>query len=166
MRYEYVLVTLLLSISAGYVQASPVNCKLADAHYTLSSDKSFRLAFPSTGARSGWISDVALEVRHGSVERYWFLFDQGSARYINLISTTDVKLKGWRPPTDDGSTRPLGEMHFFAWNDGYKFLDRVPARNADAPVRIFLPELPEMLAYRADPRVEMPQGVFVLDGCK
>jgi hypothetical protein len=57
--------------------------------------------------------DLALMLTPSAGLAYWFLFDEGSARYINLISTTDVTLKGWEPPMDAKGGRPLGEMHYF-----------------------------------------------------
>lgn len=166
MRFLTAAFALLLSMSAGMAQALPASCKLADAHYTLSSDKSFTLTFPSTGRITEWASDIALELSHGTESHYWFLFDAGSARYINVISTKDVRSGDWSPPTDDPSTRPLGEMHFFAWYDKYKFLDSIPSGDTAAPGYIFLPDLPEVLAYRAAPRVSIQQGVFLLNHCK
>lgn len=157
---------LFLSMSAGMAQALPGPCRFADAHYTLTSDKSFTLTFPSTGSVAGWASNIALELSHGTEGHYWFLFDAGSARYINLTSTKNMRSPDGSPPTDGPSTRPLGEMHFFAWHDRYKFLQAIPTADTDAPASIFLPDLQEVLAYRAAPRIAVDQGVSLLDRCK
>lgn len=163
--YKYAL-AVLLGMNAAWAQALPASCKLANAHYTLSSDKSFTVTFAATGPLKGWLSNLALQVSHGTESHYWFLFDAGSARYITLISTKDVTSAGWSPPTDDPTTRPLGEMHFFAWYARYRFLQTIPRADTAAPGSIFLPHLPEILAYRASPRVAIPQGVFLRDRCK
>jgi hypothetical protein len=142
------------------------SCTVAHAHYHLSSQPAFKLSFVSIGKRDGWISDLALELKTSTGPTYWFLFDEGSARYINLISTTDVNLEGWEPPTDANGIRPLGEMHYFAWTRDYRFDESVPVSATLAPERIFLPDLTDAMWYRASPRQGLSQGVFVLDGCR
>lgn len=94
------------------------------------------------------------------------MFDGGSARYVNMISTTDVKAPHWTPPTGDSGPRPLGEMHYFAWSGKYNFDEAYPQTNARAPERIFLPDLAETMWYAANPRVGLHHGVFVFDGCR
>lgn len=142
------------------------SCKLPKAHYTLSSDKRFSIVFVPIGKHEGWGSDIALRIDTKGNPSYWFLFDGGSARYVNMISTTDVKARGWAPPDSDGGNRPLEEMHYFAWSGEYAFDTDYPQSTTKAPDRIFLPDLSEAMWYQANPRMGVKYGVFVLDGCK
>lgn len=141
-------------------------CPISKAHYTLSSDKRISISFVPVGKQEGWGSDVALRVDTMGEPSYWFMFDRGSARYINMISTTDVKAPQWAPPTGDAGPRPLGEMHYFAWSGKYDFNEEYPQADSKAPERIFLPDLAETMWYRARPRVDLKHGIFILDSCK
>jgi hypothetical protein len=141
-------------------------CPITRAHYHLSSRAAFGLTFIHIGKQEGWLSDLALKLTPGDGHAYWFLFDAGSARYINVISTLDVTADGWRPPAGAGGDRPLGEMHYFAWSGNYRFDERVPTVGTPAPERIFLPDLADAMWYSASPRQGVSQGVFVLDGCR
>jgi len=148
---------------------SPVHgterCQTSKAHYTLSSDKRFSISFVTVGKQEGWGSDVALRIDTKGNPSYWFMFDGGSARYVNMISTTDVKAAHWTPPTGDSGPRPMGEMHYFAWSGKCNFDTDYPQSGATAPERIFLPDLSETMWYRGNPRIGVQHGVFVLDRC-
>ena len=159
---------LMLYANTGFAAPGTAlpSCTVARAHYHLSSESAFELSFVKVGKRDGWVSDLALKLTPTIGPAYWFLFDEGSARYINLISTTDVTLKGWDPPTDAKGNRPLGMMHYFAWSRDYRFDDSAPASATLAPERIFLPDLADAMWYRASPRQGLSQGVFLLDGCR
>lgn len=151
----------------GGAHAAVSDCKLLHARYVFSSNHNWTLQFKLVKSYPGWPTNVVLKISGKNKGDYWFLFDQGSSRYINLISTADVEIPGWKPPTDDSSTRPLGEMHYFAWtgsND--QFLVEVPKQDDNAPQAILLPDLPEKLAYVANPRVEIAQGIFHLKRCE
>lgn len=141
-------------------------CTVPKAHYTLSSDKRVSISFIPVGKHDEWRSDVALRIDTKGGPSYWFMFDGGSARYVNMISTTDVRTSGWVPPTGDTGTRPMGEMHYFAWSGEYEFRAEYPQSTAMAPERIFLPDLSEAMWYRANPRVAVKHGVFIMDGCR
>ena len=89
-------------------------CTFERAHYVYSANPNITLSFRDVGEHRGWGSTLALDIRDKTSKRnFWFLFDRGSARYINMISTTDVTASNWMPPGDDNKGRPLGEMHFF-----------------------------------------------------
>lgn len=163
-RAVAIMATALLG-SLSSVRAAET-CKLPNAHYTLSSDKRFSIRFIPVGKHEDWGSDVALRIDTKGGPSYWFMFDGGSARYVNMISTTDVKASSWIPPTGDTGTRPMGEMHYFAWSGKYAFHAEYPQSTSAAPERIFLPDLSEAMWYRANPRLDVKYGVFVLDGCK
>jgi hypothetical protein len=143
----------------------PVACDIARARYHLSSLPTFELSFVNIGKKEDWLSDLALKLTPNSGSSYWFLFDAGSARYTNLVSTRDVTSKDWSPSTGGSGGRPLGEMHYFSWSHNFQFDERVPKSGMHAPERIFLPDLAEVMWYRASPRIDVPQGVFVLDQC-
>jgi hypothetical protein len=52
----------------------------------------FKLSFVRINKRDGWMLDLALMLTPSAGLAYWFLFDEGSKRCINLISTTEVAL--------------------------------------------------------------------------
>ena len=157
---------LQFTASRAVAETAPPSCNVERAHYHLSSQPAFELSFVRVGQRDGWVSDLSLKLTSTGGPSYWFLFDEGSARYINLISTKDVTASDWQPPTDAKSDRPLGQMHYFAWSGDYRFHDLAPRSATPAPERIFLPDLAEVMWYRVSPRRSVPQGVFVLDGCR
>ena len=112
------------------------------------------------------LSDLAFYVR--SKRRgvtFWFLFDQGSARYINLISTTDVLAKGWAPPDPDGGVRPLPEMHVLLADADFVFAQEAPKSGAAPPAYILLPDLSETLHQSATPGWDILTDLFKFDGC-
>ena len=122
--------------------------------------------FRYIGRHNGWKSDLALGVRAGRRNPFhWFLFDRGSARYINLISTTDVGRPGWSPPSPDGGPRPLGEMHFVAATSTLAVTSALPTSGASAPHYLLLPDLPEVLAHRANPPENVPLYFLKLARC-
>jgi hypothetical protein len=118
------------------------------------------------GEFDGWASDLALKLTPESRPAYWFLFSQGSGSYIHLVSTKNVFAKGWRPPSDAKSERPLGGMLYLAWSNNYDFDGDSPASTSLAPMRIFLANLAEVMRYVAEEHYSLPHGVFVLDRCR
>jgi hypothetical protein len=98
------------------------------------------------------------------------MFDQGSARYVNLISTFDVTKPGWHPPGPDGpaSERPYGHMHYLSADQGLTFsLDFPTQRKPVLPMYILLPDLPELMWYGTPPmeREGAPLAFFKLQPC-
>ncbi len=165
-RPQLLLAALLVAI-ASPASAKAV-CKTAGAHYRMIDWPGFTARFIPIGKRPGWKSDVALEVgSRQSGRRYWFLFDGGTARYVNMISTTDVQGAGWAPPPPDGGDRPLREMHYMATNAGLRFDIDMPAAAQPAPTYILLPDLSEVLHYgqRGGPIDDAPTAFFKLEGC-
>ena len=140
-------------------------CTYEKAHYVYSSNPSLSVSFTNIGKRENVLSTIALQLSDKqSGASFWFLFDAGSARYITMISTSDVRSPGWEPPTD-GSPRLLCSMHFFAWSKRMVFDENLPMAGARAPDTIFLPDLSETLWYRAEPRIGIGHGVFTLKRC-
>ncbi len=160
-----VRVVAMASLGLFSAARATATCPISKAHYTLSSDKRLSISFVPVGKHEGWGSDVALKIDTKGGPSYSYMFDGGSARYITMISTTDVKASHWTPPTDDPSSRPMGEMHYFAWSGRYDFNANFPQTGAIAPDRIFLPDLAEDMWYRANPRVDVKYGVFLMDEC-
>jgi len=139
-------------------------CPIVNATY--SGDDGATATFRQVARQGLWVSDLALGVRGATGHPiHWFLFDQGSARYINLISTTDVTRKGWMPPSADGGERPLGDTHFIAVARSLAVILRVPTSRDSAPEYLLLPDLPEVLAHRASPPEDMGLFFFKLAHC-
>jgi hypothetical protein len=158
-----------VSFAATPDLAAPA-CSVAKAHYVSMADPRWTAGFAPITKNRDWISDVAFFVRSAESRRtYWFMFDQGSARYVNLISTFDVTRPGWHPPGPDGpaSERPYGEMHYLSADADLKFSLDVPFQKTSAPTYILLPDLPEWGWYRTPPmeREGAPLAFFKLQSC-
>jgi hypothetical protein len=154
----------LLGVAAAGLHAS---CPIGRATYTARDGAGLTASFHDIGKRLGWLSPLALGVQSARTRRtFWFLFDRGAARRINLISTGDVTQAGWRPPLPDGGMRPLGEMPYLAANADLAFDEHVPTAASPAPKYILLPELPEALAHRASPPESVKLAFFQYEGCR
>jgi hypothetical protein len=155
-----------LVLCTGFTRFSHA-CPFERAHYVYSANSNISLSFRDVGEHRGWGSSLALDIRDKTSKRnFWFLFDQGSAHDINMISTTDVTVPNWTPPGDDNKERPLGEMHFFAWSKRMVFFQDMPQKGLKAPENISLPDLSEALWYRAEPRLSVAHGIFVFQRCE
>lgn len=140
-------------------------CNVENARYVHTVDKGVTLEFRNVGKREGWISPLAVEV-HFPATVQWFLFDRGAARYVYLISTTDVTKKDWTPTGEKAAARPLGSMTYFAWDKQSSITDRIPMPGDIAPETIFLPDLPDKMASLARPPVNVTPGFFKFSSCK
>jgi hypothetical protein len=124
--------------------------------------------FKNVGHHHDWQSDLAFFVHSEKTGKsYWFLPDSGSAHYINLISTSDVTAPDWAPPDPDGGNRPLGSMHYFAFDKKLIGIEGIPQSISSAPDKLFLPDLSEIMWYRTDPmaRETVPSNIFVFNIC-
>jgi len=150
-------------VVAGHAAA----CTIEHARYVYSADKNITVEFENKGDLKGWISPLVLSVKLGKAKpTYWFLFDQGAARYTYLISTTDATAPQWHPPDPDSSkNRPLGFMEYFAWNSDLRVKDLPPKPGDMAPDVIFLPDLPDKLASQGTPRTSILPGLFTFQSC-
>jgi hypothetical protein len=157
------LTAIVFLAAAGHASA----CTIEHAKYVYSVDKNITVEFENKGKLEGWMSPLVLSVSLGKAKpTYWFLFDQGAARYTYLISTTDATLPQWQPPDPDSSkNRPLGFMEYFAWNSDLRVKDLVPKPGDAAPEVIFLPDLPDKLASQGTPRMSIEPGLFTLQSC-
>jgi len=140
-------------------------CPVEQAHYVMDGQPGVEAGFRPVGRYKGWISDVAFFVRTPARTDY-FLFDQGSAPYVSLISTTDVTEVGWAPPDPDGGVRPLGGMTYYSLHADRSFYQNViPKAGEEAPAQIFLPDLAEIMWYRGEPRQSVPHAFLTLVQC-
>lgn len=155
-------VTTAVALNAGVPAVAA--CPIVGSRYT--GEHGAVATFRNVGRRTGWVSDLALGIQGGQgLPTHWFLFDRGSARYINLISTTDVTRKGWAPPSPDGGERPLGDMHFISATRSLAVTPTVPTSRDAAPSYLMLPDLPEVLARRATPPEDIRLFFFKLAHC-
>lgn len=161
-----ILKTLAVFMSLAMIAPASA-CTIEHARYSYSVDKNVTLDFKNKGQLDGWLSPLALHLSLGAGKpNYWFLFDQGTARYTFLISTSDVDAPGWTPPTESNRKSPLGSMEYFSWRSALRVIEPVPKPGDIAPDVIFLPDLPERLAYQATPRVNIVPGLFRLASCR
>jgi len=119
----------LIAALAGAAPAPPqdaVGCRVADARYALRGEPRMTARFIPVGRRERWISDVAFSFRSPGGKTFWWLFDAGSSRSIQIISTTDVEASGWRPPDPDGGPRPYGSGVYYGLDDALTFAELPP----------------------------------------
>ena len=144
------------------------DCPTERARYELMGAPGFTAGFRPEPKRPGWPTDVSFFVRSAaSGKTFWFLFDRGTARYVNMISTTDVTAPGWAPPDPDGGVRPLGDMHYLAADAALKFDPLAPRQGAPAPAYVLLPDLAEKLWYgqRDGAKEAAPTAFFKFKDC-
>jgi len=142
----------LMAACSGVVSnaATPL-CSVAQAHYVSMADQKWTAGFKLVGKRPGWLSDVVFFVRSAkSKHTYQFDFDAGTARYVNLISTSN-----------------LGEMHYLSADEQLQFSLDIPKRKTLAPTYILLPDLQEVMWYQTPPmeRESAPLAFFKLRSC-
>ena len=160
------VIALALALSSAALDAP--SCPIEKARYELMGAPGFTAGFRPEAKRAGWPSDVAFFVRSAaSGKTFWFLFDAGTARYVNMISTTDVTAPGWAPPDPDGGVRPLGDMHYLAADLALTFDPLLPRQGAPAPAYVLLPDLAEKLWYgqRDGAKEAAPTAFFKFKDC-
>lgn len=153
--------------SASAPDPAGTACKAATAYYQSTNPVGDRAEVRFAPIQApGFKSDLALGVRSAPTKPFhWFLFDRGSARYLNLISTTDIKAAGWKAPTPDGGERPLGEMHYIGLDPSFVQMDAIPDSHALAPQLIVLPDVQEVFAKRGGLLEDIASTTFRLAGC-
>lgn len=140
-------------------------CSFEQAHYRYTANHDIEVSFKRLGKRSGWMSNLALHLTIRGGASYWFMFDRGSAHYINMISVEDTSVPGWTASGNELPQGPLQAMHFFAWSKGGMFFESLPMEGLPAPDTIFLPDLSEALWYQAQHRIGVNHGLFVRYRC-
>jgi hypothetical protein len=153
---------------APVAASADLNCTIDHARYVLRGAPEYSVGFHVIGDYDTLVSNLALFVHSGKSDRtFWFFFDQGSARYIYLHSTTDVLAPDWRPPDPDGGDRPLGQMHYIPASADLSFSLVLPQSGQPAPSYILLPDLPDVMWYRVrEPRESVPLAFFQLSDCE
>jgi hypothetical protein len=156
------LVAVLLAIPPCHAA-----CPLERAHYSLRGAPTVTARFREIGKYPGWITNVALQIdfqKEG--DHFWWLFDEGSARYLNMISTTDIDKAGWQPPSEQNNgRRPLGEKHVWFADGAYNLNYNAPKSGDVAPAHIFIPDFEEAMWYEVEPRRGVPTAFFDLIRC-
>lgn len=140
--------------------ASAGACGFAKASYTYTGDASVTARFDrSDKLSSGWLSDRYVEVTVGN-EKLYFLFDRGSARQINLISSENPQAA---VPAPDGGVRPYGSVTFISWDRRNRVDESIP--HGSPPEFFLIPELPEKLMHAGSKPIPISPGIFELH-CK
>ena len=170
MRAMVGVLGLFLALGApSLASADPApGCKTANARYEMMGTPGFTAGFLPQPKRQEWPTNVAFFVRSAqSGKTFWFLFDAGTARYVSLISTTDVTAPNWTPPDPDGGSRPLRDMNYLATDAALKFSLDLPRADAPAPAYVLLPDLAETLWYgqRDGAKEDAPTAFFKRVGC-
>src|SRR4051812_48175499 len=88
------------------------------------------------------VSDLALRVRdeRSTKDVVYYFFDEGSAPFITLISTTDVRQRGWHIDPD-GGIRPHGTASFVGLHTNGRIEQSAPWSGQWAAPIIIIPEL-------------------------
>lgn len=160
MRLAVFMVGLLLCADLLSAPACPIE----RAHYAYSAGPG-NADFKVLAHVDGFASPMALHLNLSGTRDLWFLFDQGSARYVSLISVTDPTAPGWSLPDPDGGHRPIRDQKFFAWGNDLKIQEAMPQPGSLAPTYILVPDLPETLQYGASERMVIGAGIFKLNRC-
>jgi hypothetical protein len=160
----------VLVVSALSSASAAPQCALEHADYVAGNSK-WAAGFRQIPRTANWLTNVAFYVQSGATKRkYWFLFDAGSGRYINMLPTMDVMQPGWRPrgPDEREQTPVRGDMHYFPVDAKMGISLAIPKAGDAAPAYILLPDLQEVMWYdMADPmkREAAPLAFFKLAGC-
>ncbi len=160
-----------LALACPVLTASPVGaaqaCPTEHARYELTADPTFTAGFHRIGKIEGVLSDLGFFIHSSRTGRtYWFFFDWGTARYINLISTNDFTAPGWRPDIDDGRKRPPpGDMHLLQADNHYRFSLELPKHHARPPAVILIPDLRRAFADNGMHDEQPPLSFFRLTSC-
>ena len=153
-------------LAAALASTGFAACPIQNARYRMLHDPDVWAGFHTVGRHEGWISDLAFFVHSkSSSQTHWFLFDQGTARYIALISTTNVLESGWAPPDADGGVRPLGDTDIMLADKAYRFASEAPRTGDARPEFILLPDLSDILWSKGKPREDVPTDLFKFDHC-
>ena len=157
---------MLLSLALALVAS---HCTVERARYALRDDPALTARFVAVDSGPDWPAHLALRLQSARSGRaYWFLpADGGSDERQMLASITDPTVPGWQAPDPDGDARPLGDAEYIGADAGYTLVERVPQRGGQAPAHFLVPDLRELLWYRAAPdrREGSARQFFDLVGC-
>lgn len=168
------VVAAMLCTLSPVMAAAEEPCTVMHAQYGMIDFPALSAGFRKIEPHPDWLSDVAFYLHSAETDRtFWFLFDGGTGRYVYLHSTTDVTRKDWVPPESngafdgavDGGERPLGTQHYLAADKDLRFTLEIPKSDSVAPAYILLPDLPEIMWYKAEPREGVPLAFLKLTDC-
>lgn len=160
-----VIAFLTLALTPMVAQAQN-QCVLEHARYVLRGEPSVTAHFQDLAPNPDWLTNVAFNIAFAKQgDSFWWLFDEGSAPFLNMISTTDVNKPGWAAPGDDRKQGPLGETHVWFATSHYRLSHELPKPGQTAPQHIFVPDLQELMWYAAQPRRAVPTAFFDLASC-
>ena len=165
MLRRFLFLPLVLALCAPALAACPAE----RARYVSVDDPRFTAGFAPKPPGGEWHGNLAFHLQSaGSGKTYWFFFDSGLARYMNLLSMGDITAPDWHVPgpDEDKGRGPLMPMHYLQGDAGLHFEYRQPQFGGPAPLYIFLPDLAESMWYWARPRESAPAGIFKLTGCE
>jgi len=166
-----VMLTFSFVLSAIAPANAAQQCAIEHARYETMDNSHWTAGFRQIPKASNWLTNVAFYVQSGETKRtYWFLFDAGSARYINMLPTVDVTQPGWHPRDSDAKEpTPLNsDMHYLPVDAQLGLSLTMPQAGKVAPDFILLPDLQEIMWYRmTNPtqRESAPLAFFKLSGC-
>ncbi|QWC55761.1 hypothetical protein F7D01_00485 [Erythrobacter sp. 3-20A1M] len=115
-----------------------------------------------------WPAHVALAINFGETGRtYWWLPASGGSNNLQyIVSTTDVTLPEWHPPSPDGGERPLGEIEYIGTDADYNIIDDIPTMGGIAPAHMLLTSLGDRTwHWSTTQRDSAPKQFFDLIGC-
>ena len=144
----------LLALAA----ASATHCSAESAHYVLRYAPEVSADFRRVDSGPDWPSGLALAIRFNrSAHTYWWLpANGGTDNRQNIVSTTDVTVSDWRPPSADGGPRPPGSMEYLGLDANYDIINDIPHRGKPAPAHM-------LLAYAGDAEFNHGAGNSVPD---
>lgn len=173
----------LLASAALPAHAAP-SCRVADARYTLKSDRNFTADFIPVTLAAGSTNEarIALHVRSGaSGQEFWLGIEHGNGySYPQLYPIENPALHGGRvvarahKPSETGD-EGLISMPLLVATRGLELRAEEPASAGDNAPELFAAPylgmnywyLPQLLsnAFRESGREMMPLGFFELTGC-
>jgi hypothetical protein len=160
------LAAVMAMVVLGEATSAIAACPIERARYRMVHGGPFVLGFHKVTKGRDWVSDLTLFLHsERSNQTHWFMFDQGSARYVSLLAVDDVSAKGW---TAEGAVngKPLMDaMDYLAADQGLRFNPGAPTSKDPPPAYIVLPDLPEVMAKSAQPPETAPLDMFKFHRC-
>ncbi|HEX4711479.1 hypothetical protein [Phenylobacterium sp.] len=165
--FKRLLVPLLLAAAFPFAARAQVACPIERAHYVLRGTPNVTAGFQNLPKLQGWLTTIAFHIDfRNEGDRFWWLFDQGSSRFLTMISTTDVNAPGWQPPDEEHKgAKPLGTTHVWYADQNYVLSYSMPDQGTAAPQHILIPDLEEIAWYGLKPRRGIPTAFFDLATC-
>lgn len=181
MKKREVMFPILMPLAAllPAISMASTSCPIERAHYTYTNGYGVADFAVLKGARN-WISNLALQVAvkdqdsnpkaNQGIRVFWFLFDQGSARFVELRPFVDgsrLHKRSLESGSNDESSLLDDGPNYYSWGNNMEISGVAPRSGSPAPEFIFLPELPNILWYSLPPekRIGIGPGFFKFDHC-